>query len=169
MNNDVRVRGKRRGGRGQSLVEFSLIIPVFLLILSGILDAGFFLYSRMTVIAAAREGARWAVQQSDVTKIQNDGSAACALSESCGAIGTNLTGLSWGQLTLAFGCKQTHISAASTADCDFGTSSGTPDAVKGDSIIVTTTYSYQSFFARIFGSTVPIGTQVRMVLEVPED
>ena len=56
-------RRSRRGSRtrGQSLVEFAVVLPVFLLILSGILDFGFLLYSRMTVISATREGARVAV------------------------------------------------------------------------------------------------------------
>lgn len=49
---------RRRRTRGQSLVEFALVLPVFLMILSGIMDMGFLLYSRMTVINAAREGAR---------------------------------------------------------------------------------------------------------------
>ncbi len=37
------------------------MLPVFLLILSGILDFGFMLNARMTVISAAREGARAAL------------------------------------------------------------------------------------------------------------
>jgi Flp pilus assembly protein TadG len=49
---------RRQRTRGQSLVEFALVIPVFLMILSGLMDMGFLLYSRMTVINAAREGAR---------------------------------------------------------------------------------------------------------------
>jgi Flp pilus assembly protein TadG len=48
----------RRRRNGQSLVEFAITLPIFLLILCGILDFGVILYSRMTVINAAREGAR---------------------------------------------------------------------------------------------------------------
>ena len=53
-------RRSRRGSRtrAQALVEFAVVLPVFLLILAGILDFGFILYSRMTVINAARDGAR---------------------------------------------------------------------------------------------------------------
>ena len=55
----TRSRGRaRRRRNGQSLVEFAVVLPVFLLILCGILDFGVLLYSRMTVINAAREGAR---------------------------------------------------------------------------------------------------------------
>ena len=61
---DTKRRG-RRIGNGQSLVEFAVVFPVFMLVLSGILDFGFMLYSRMTVISATREGARAAITQAD--------------------------------------------------------------------------------------------------------
>jgi Flp pilus assembly protein TadG len=54
-------RRRRLGSRrreGQSLVEFAVVLPIFLLILCAILDFGVLLYSQMTVINAAREGAR---------------------------------------------------------------------------------------------------------------
>ena len=51
------------------MVEFALVLPLFLLILAGILDFGFLLYSRMTVINAAREGARTSITASDPTTI----------------------------------------------------------------------------------------------------
>ena len=56
-------------GRGQAMVEFALVIPLFLLFLSGILDFGFALFNRMTVINAAREGARAAVMVSNTATI----------------------------------------------------------------------------------------------------
>jgi Flp pilus assembly protein TadG len=40
------------------MVEFAIVLPIFLLILCAILDFGVVLYSQMTVINAAREGAR---------------------------------------------------------------------------------------------------------------
>ena len=50
--------GRARRRNGQAIVEFALVLPIFLLILCAILDFGVILYSRMTVINAAREGAR---------------------------------------------------------------------------------------------------------------
>ena len=47
-----------RGERGQSLVEFTLIVPIFLLLVFAIVDFGMGLYSWITVTNAAREGAR---------------------------------------------------------------------------------------------------------------
>ena len=62
-------RRRRSRSRGQALVEFALVLPIFMLILSGVLDFGFMLYSRMTVINASREGARLAVTAADPTTI----------------------------------------------------------------------------------------------------
>ena len=59
------MRRRRNRQSGQSLVEFALVLPVFLLILAGIIDMGFMFYSRITVINAAREGARSAVTAID--------------------------------------------------------------------------------------------------------
>ena len=44
-------------------MEFALVLPIFILILAGILDFGFLLYSRITLINATREGARAAVTE----------------------------------------------------------------------------------------------------------
>jgi Flp pilus assembly protein TadG len=49
---------RRRRERGQSLVEFALVIPVFLLILMGVVDFGMAIYKFNGVSQAAREIAR---------------------------------------------------------------------------------------------------------------
>ena len=51
---------RRRAGRrrGQTLVEFALVLPVFLLMLFGLIDMGRFVYLSSTLSQAAREGAR---------------------------------------------------------------------------------------------------------------
>ncbi len=46
--------------KGQSLVEFTLMLPVLLMMLSGLVEFGFLLNSYMDVIDAAREAARFA-------------------------------------------------------------------------------------------------------------
>ncbi len=50
------IRSRRQGG--QSLVEFALVIPVFLLILMGVVDFGMAIYKFNGVSQAAREIAR---------------------------------------------------------------------------------------------------------------
>jgi hypothetical protein len=46
--------------RGQALVEFALVFPLFMLILFGVLEVARFVYTDNTLSQAAREGARLA-------------------------------------------------------------------------------------------------------------
>jgi len=48
----------RRRSRGQALVEFALVLPIFLLILFALIDMGRYVYLNSTLSQAAREGAR---------------------------------------------------------------------------------------------------------------
>ncbi len=58
--------------KGQSLVEFALILPIFLILVMGIFDMGRVVYYYSAIHNAAREGARYgAVQQCDFAGIQN--------------------------------------------------------------------------------------------------
>jgi Flp pilus assembly protein TadG len=62
MNNPSR---RRRAGcptkRGQALVEFALVAPVFFLIVFAIIDFGRYVYYVQVLNNAAREGARYAI------------------------------------------------------------------------------------------------------------
>lgn len=49
---------RRRPQRGQALVEFALIVPVFAVILFALLDFGRVIYTQNTVEQAAREASR---------------------------------------------------------------------------------------------------------------
>jgi len=51
-------QASRRRADGQSLVEFALIVPVFLLILVGMIEFGFVFTHNLTIEYATREGAR---------------------------------------------------------------------------------------------------------------
>lgn len=53
------IRSRRKNGeKGQALVEFTLLVPIFLLLLFAIIDFGMGFYSWITVTNGAREGAR---------------------------------------------------------------------------------------------------------------
>jgi Flp pilus assembly protein TadG len=54
---------ERSWGAGQALVEFALVLPVFLLIVFGLIDGGRFVYMNSVLSQAAREGARVAAVQ----------------------------------------------------------------------------------------------------------
>src|SRR3990170_3453578 len=54
-------RRKKDGEKGQALVEFTLLVPVFLILIFAIVDFGMGFYSWMSVTNGAREGARLGV------------------------------------------------------------------------------------------------------------
>ncbi|MBW8383916.1 MAG: pilus assembly protein [Youngiibacter sp.] len=45
--------------KGQSAVEFALVLPLLLILLLGIIEFGWFLNAKITITGAAREGARY--------------------------------------------------------------------------------------------------------------
>jgi len=59
--------------RGQSLVEFSMIVPVFLILLLGILEMGFAFDHLLTISYASREGARTGAALADGAKLPTCG------------------------------------------------------------------------------------------------
>lgn len=56
-------RGRRgdRSPRGQTIVEFAVILPIFLMLLVGIFDLGRVVWANDTLAGAAREAARYAI------------------------------------------------------------------------------------------------------------
>lgn len=144
-------RSRRRPrSRGQSLVEFALVLPIFLLILCAIMDFGFLLYSRITVINAAREGARVAM-----TMAEDQNGIGGAVSDRVSAAAAGL--------------------AVTTATCRVPKGSNncsafvtvTPPATPppGDSVRVTVSYEHRLFFPLLFGTEIPMSSTVQMVLE----
>lgn len=66
----VRRRDRHRAaGRGQALVEFALVIPIFLLVLVALFDLGRAVFAYNTLTNAAREGARMAIVNQHVPTI----------------------------------------------------------------------------------------------------
>jgi Flp pilus assembly protein TadG len=47
--------------RGQALVEFALVLPIFLIMLMAVVDIGRAIWAQNSLAAAAREGARYAI------------------------------------------------------------------------------------------------------------
>ncbi len=64
-----RVTAGKAGHRGQALVEFALVIPIFLLLLISLFDLGRAVFAYNTLTNAAREGARTAIVNQDVPTI----------------------------------------------------------------------------------------------------
>lgn len=56
----MRRNGRQSRARGQGLVEFALVLPVFMVILIGMVDLGRAIWANNSVANAAREAARFA-------------------------------------------------------------------------------------------------------------
>jgi Flp pilus assembly protein TadG len=139
-------RSRRRGRRtrGQSLVEFALILPLFLLLLAGMIDFGLGLYSYMTIINAARDGARL-------------GSTACAAATpACSAAISSRVTAGAGGLSVAVTptCKTSATATPpnATVSCDSGSAKG------GGSVTVTVQYTYQMIWPLTFGTSIPMSS-----------
>ena len=88
MRTNVSTRTTSRNGRtrrrGQSLVEFALVLPIFLLLIMGVIDAGRLVYMNSTLSNAAREGARTGAVEAN-WKGQSGGSCGAAAGKKCPA------------------------------------------------------------------------------------
>jgi Flp pilus assembly protein TadG len=141
------------------MVEFAMVLPIFMLVLSGVCDFGFMLYQRMTVISAAREGARAAAMAEDPSRIVSTAQAAAETAASNGGV----------TLTVAssdVACLQTSVSVSLPPPCTFDT--GSASSVKNrDSVVVTVTYTYHWFFPVMlaFQPTINLSSTVQMVFD----
>ena len=61
--------GRLRSDGGQSTVEFALVLPLVVLLMLGLLQAGLLLRDQLVVSGAAREGAREAAVSADIGRI----------------------------------------------------------------------------------------------------
>ena len=66
-----RIPFARKKGRGQSLIELALLFPVLLIVLSGLMEFGFLLNDYLSLMDAARNGARFS-SDSDYTSADSE-------------------------------------------------------------------------------------------------
>jgi Flp pilus assembly protein TadG len=134
-------RGDRR--KGQALVEFALIVPVFLMIAFATIDFGMAFNASLTISNAAREGARAGVTTPTATAIQNRVRAvAGSMNDS--------------KLTIGVSCK-----TAAGAAC----AGGMAGAVSGTTVVVTVSYSYPMITPIAFGTVIPLSSTAQMRVE----
>jgi Flp pilus assembly protein TadG len=61
----------RGRSRGQTLVEFALVLPIFLVVVIGVFDLGRAVFSYNTLTNGVREGARLAAVNQEVDSVQS--------------------------------------------------------------------------------------------------
>jgi len=76
---------RRHRSRGQALVEFALVLPLFLLVLIGVIVLGIVVFYNQQLTNAAREAARFAAVHS--------GSAQCPVVANLDPVGSGLTSI----------------------------------------------------------------------------
>ena len=80
-------RAHRGSRRGQTLVEFALILPIFILMLVGIFDFGRAVYAYNTISNASREAVRIGIVDQNVSRLQAEAvKAAVALGAAPGDV-----------------------------------------------------------------------------------
>ena len=127
--------------RGQNLVEFALITPLFFLLLMGMLEGGRLIYTYNTVNHAAQEAAR--------TGVLADTASVAAVKSRAVEAGEPLT-LNSGDVTV-----EVNLGATSFGDREIG-----------DRLAVTVAHDFTPIVAMVFGSSASIhvsGTSELMV------
>jgi Flp pilus assembly protein TadG len=81
-----------RQGHGQALVEFALVLPIFMVLLFALLDFGRVVYAQNTVAEAAREAARFASVSPSDSKADAIRNTAIRMAPGLGLTGANVSG-----------------------------------------------------------------------------
>jgi Flp pilus assembly protein TadG len=135
--------GRRQRSRGQSLVEFALVVPVFLMIAFGTIDFGLAFDASMNITSAAREGARFGVTNPSTSAIQ------AKVRDVAGNLNTS-------RLTISVSCR-----TAAGAAC----SGGMAGATSGTTLVVSVNYSYPMITPIAFGTVIPLSSTAQMRVE----
>jgi hypothetical protein len=183
----------RRSQDGQALVEFALVLPVFLLVLFGLLDVGRLVYTSSTLSQAAREGARLAAAEASWISITgpacvSDPSAITGTRRGAHVCPTDVASFkshveeAVKGMTVALGpitdvhlsCNQGGVGdpvpsgdwteAVNGNGCHDG--SGNPISSSGDLVSVRVEYTYDFFtpFVNSFMSSVPLSGSATMII-----
>jgi len=87
MNWNRRREAEESSERGQSLVEFALLVPLLLIIVAGVLDLGRLYFAFLTITDAAAEGVTYAtIHPPDATAVTCPASPTCASPDDVGCI-----------------------------------------------------------------------------------
>jgi len=116
-----------RAERGAVAVEFAILLPVFLLLVFGIMDFGHAFYIKQVVSNASREGARYGTRYS--------GSTAIALNPSISSYVLNTSAANGGK----GGVGLTNLLPSANPTVPTPTGLGYTDATPGNPLYVTVT------------------------------
>jgi Flp pilus assembly protein TadG len=136
-------RRDRRRSRGQSLVEFALVIPVFLMVAFATVDFGMAFDASISISNAAREGARAGVTTPTAAAVS------ARVKQVAGRLNDS-------NLTIAVSCT-----TAAGAAC----AGGLAGATTWTTIVVTVGYRYPLITPIAFGTVIPLSSTAQMRVE----
>jgi Flp pilus assembly protein TadG len=141
-----RGRGDGRNSRGQTLVEFAIVMPIIAMVVLGLVDLGRAVYSYNTLAQSARQGARTAIVNQNVTNVTNQAiSSAASL------------GLTAANIDVCFKESDTTLQ-----DCSSATADDCPQSVRviGCLALVRTHFNYQPMtpIVSLFLSSIPLSS-----------
>ncbi len=118
LRSNINRQNQKRKSIGQSIVEFAILLPLLIMMLSGLIEFGFMLNYYLDIIDAAREAARFAANDdplhNDATGLYQDPNPGFYLRTQTVAL-QSLTIGSGGQITLNPASDDVVISAWSVA------------------------------------------------------
>ena len=118
LTSNINRQNKKRKSIGQSIVEFAILLPLLIMMLSGLIEFGFMLNYYLDIIDAAREAARFAANDdplhNDATGVYQDPNPGFYLRTQTVAL-QSLTIGSGGQITLNPASDDVVISAWSVS------------------------------------------------------
>jgi Flp pilus assembly protein TadG len=144
LNRNRTSTGRHRS-RGQAMVEFALVFPMFILLVAGMLDFGIGLYRYMTIVNAARDGARM-------------GANACTALGGCSAAVS-------ARVTAASGGLNPGITVVCRTPANAIVNCASGKATSGDSITVTASYTYHMIWPLAFGTNIPMGSSAKFMVQ----
>lgn len=132
----------------QSIVEFALVLPIFLMMTLGVVEIGRLVFTNHQVSNAAREGARYAVAHGAKSDPVADQAAVQSY------IKEKVTGLKADQLNVE---ARWPGDLSASADCPSGSKN------PGCPVHVTVSYQFQPIVGMVFGSgSIPLKAESKM-------
>jgi Flp pilus assembly protein TadG len=121
-----------RRPRGQALVEFALVIPLFLVLVFGIIEAGRFMFAYASLNNAVREGTRYAIVHGSASSCPS-GRPVAPNTYACDQLGVNVQN----------SVKKYAFTFAQSADLVVAEPVYSPNNARGSRVTVKATYMWR--------------------------
>lgn len=130
----------------QSVVEFALVLPIFLVFFIGIMEFGFYFWCRITIQNAVREASRTAVTYTDWSSNEagRDADTVAIVLDRAQGMPTNVYNNLSGNITITLDPSAANVQSIKvTANVPYSSVSGLTDIVVPSSIVAQAEFRYE--------------------------